>query len=119
MKQKQAELAASIAKLEKEVDAIQKQLVEAETAAGSRNFLFSNFFIQTASIKLAVKQVPVPSIARAVEKEHPATVATEVKQANEVAEKSSKKDKPATEKKPTAAPGGGKKTESTSVPQLI
>uniref|UniRef100_A0A8L8KBT2 Methionyl-tRNA synthetase n=1 Tax=Heligmosomoides polygyrus TaxID=6339 RepID=A0A8L8KBT2_HELPZ len=57
------------------IDAIQKQLVEAETAAG-------------------IKQVPVPSI-------HPATVATEVKQANE--------------KKPTAAPGGGKKTESTSV----
>uniref|UniRef100_A0A7I4YPJ1 Methionine--tRNA ligase, cytoplasmic n=1 Tax=Haemonchus contortus TaxID=6289 RepID=A0A7I4YPJ1_HAECO len=91
VKQKGAELAANISKLEKEVDEVKRQLIEAETAAG-------------------IKQVAVPKIAKAVEKAVPITEAP--------VEKSSKKEKPEVEKKQSAS-GSGKKAGSATVDDQI
>ncbi|KAK6751177.1 hypothetical protein RB195_002881 [Necator americanus] len=92
VKQKGAELAADVAKLEKEIEALQQQLVEAETAAG-------------------IKQIPVPKVVKSVEKSDPpaAASASPVKQAKTATETPSKEKKGAEKK---AAPGGNKKTEN-------
>ncbi|WKY08250.1 hypothetical protein Q1695_007618 [Nippostrongylus brasiliensis] len=94
VKQKGAELAASIAKLQKEVDDVHRQLVEAETAAG-------------------IKQIPVQKAAKTVEKAEPSPSAVEAKPPQESKEKPSKKEKSATEKKQSAAVGN-KKAEAAA-----
>ncbi|KAK6015795.1 tRNA binding domain protein, partial [Ostertagia ostertagi] len=99
VKQKGAELAANISKLEKEVEAVKRQLVEAETAAG-------------------IKQVAVPQIAKAVEKTESVTVAPVTTPKSETSEKPSKKEKSAGEKKQAVA-SGSKKNENAAADDQV
>ncbi|KHJ74942.1 putative methionine--tRNA ligase, beta subunit, partial [Oesophagostomum dentatum] len=95
---KSAELAADVAKLEKEIQEVQRQLVEAEKAGG-------------------IKQIPIPKLVKSVEKSEPppATLAPPAKQAK--AEAPAKKEKSGGEKK--AAGGGGKKAENAAADDAI
>ncbi|PIO61958.1 tRNA binding domain protein, partial [Teladorsagia circumcincta] len=94
VKQKGAELAANISILEKEVEAVKRQLIEAETAAG-------------------IKQVAVPQFAKAVEKTEHDVAAPVTTPKSETSEKPPKKDKPAAEKK-QAVTSGNKKSDNAA-----
>ncbi|VDK55628.1 unnamed protein product [Cylicostephanus goldi] len=94
MAQKRAELAANVARLEKEIDEVQRQLVEAEKAAG-------------------IKQYPVPRTTKSIEKSevNEAPPVPPVKQAN--ATTPSKKEKKSGSEKKSAS-DGGKKAENAA-----
>ncbi|KAK6056192.1 putative methionine--tRNA ligase, beta subunit [Cooperia oncophora] len=99
IKQKGAELAANISKLEKEVESVKRQLIEAETAAG-------------------IKQVAIPQLAKTVEKAEPATTASVTSVKSESPEKPSKKEKSGGEKK-QASSGGNKKADNAAADDQI
>ncbi|KAL6736975.1 hypothetical protein Aduo_010657 [Ancylostoma duodenale] len=95
VKQKSAEIGAIMAKLEKEIETLQRQLVEAEEAAG-------------------IKQVPVSKTVKSVEKSASPQVASAPPTKQAKVEKPSKNKESGGEKKAVAGGGGGKKTENVS-----